>query len=86
MRIVMEPIETIALFSGNGKIRPIKFRTTYKDGYDVIKIDRIVVQNEEKLAGNRMMVFRCQSNINGCQRVYEIKYEVSTCKWYLYKI
>lgn len=40
----------------------------------------------EKLAGNPMLVFRCQSVINNLNKIYEIKFELKTCKWILYKI
>jgi hypothetical protein len=41
---------------------------------------------EEKLAGNRMLCFRCQSEISGELRPFEIKFEWGTCKWFLYKM
>jgi hypothetical protein len=52
----------------------------------VIKVDRILFKEEEKLAGNRMILYRCESIINNMQRTFELKYEISTCKWYLYKM
>ena len=33
-----------------------------------------------------MLVFTVQKRINGTECLYEIKYEISTCKWFLYKI
>jgi len=33
-----------------------------------------------------MLIFTCQSVINGLEKRYEIKYELSTCKWFLYKM
>jgi hypothetical protein len=41
---------------------------------------------EEKLAGNKMLIFRCQSEIERELKPYEIKYELGTCKWYLWKM
>jgi hypothetical protein len=52
----------------------------------VIKIDRILLRHVEKLAGNRMLLFRCQSFYGDAERLFEIKYEFNTCKWFLYKI
>ena len=52
----------------------------------VVKVDRIVTRSEEKIAGNRMIIFRCQSEIDGLLKLFELKYELSTCKWYLFKI
>jgi len=87
MKVFMKPIEMIAWFTLDGCPRPIRFRMLQPDHSSlVVKVDRIVDQKEEKLAGNRMMVFICQSIIEGVQRIYELKYEISTCKWFLYKL
>jgi hypothetical protein len=71
----------------DGVITPIKFRIADEDKENrIIRIDRILDRKEEKLAGNRMLLFTVQSLINGCEWRFEMKYEFSTCKWFLYKI
>ena len=45
---------------------PIKFRFLQGDQRQVVKIDRILQADEEK--------------------IYELKYEVDKCRWYLFKI
>jgi len=83
----MQPIEMIAWFTLEGTPNPIRYRITSTDSSNVVvKVDRVVTRSEEKLAGNRMIIFRCQSRINGLLKQYEIKYELNTCKWYLHKI
>ena len=83
----MEPIEMIAWFTLEGIPNPIRYKMTSADSSNVVvKVDRIATRSEEKLAGNRMIIFRCQSEIDGCLKLFELKYELSTCKWYLYKI
>lgn len=54
--------------------------------YKVIKVDQVIFAQEEKLAGNRMIIYRCKSKINNLEKIYELKYEIDTCKWFLYKI
>jgi hypothetical protein len=51
----------------------------------VIKIDKIIVKDTEKLAGNIMIVYKCQSLIDDTIKLFEIKYEISTCKWIPFK-
>ncbi len=86
MRILMQPIEMIAWFTLAGTPNPIRYKMTSNDTTSVvIKVDKVVTRSEEKLAGNRMLIFRCQSEVNGILKLYELKYELSTCKWYLYK-
>ena len=83
MKTLMKPIEMIAWFDMSGTPRPIRFRI---DGNIVQRVDMVMTITEEKLAGNRMKIYRCQSEINGAVKPFELKYELQTCKWFLYKI
>lgn len=87
MKIYMQPIDSMAWFNRDGIPHPLRFRIITEDQtYKTIKIERTITRSEEKIAGNRMLIFRCQGEINGLLKVFELKYEVSTCKWYLYKL
>ena len=87
MKVIAKPIEMIAWTDTKGNINPVRFRIANKDeSISVIKIDKVICVDKEKLAGNNMLVFKCQSLIVGVGRLYEIKYELSTCKWILFKI
>jgi len=87
MKVLMKPIEMIAWFTQDGLPTPVRFRMEQPDGsYIVIRVARTITRKEEKLAGNPMIIFTCQSIINGVEKLYEIRYELKTCKWYVYKI
>jgi len=86
MKIINQPIEVIAWFLDTGVICPVKFRLKTSEGLQVYKVEKIVAKTMEKLAGNKMMVFQCQSDIDGVLRQFEIKYEVDTMRWVLFKI
>jgi hypothetical protein len=87
MKVIAKPIDMVAWFTKDGLPSPVRFRLELEDETQkTIKIDRIIHKDVEKLAGNNMIVYRCQSQINGAERVYEIKYELSTCKWILFKM
>lgn len=86
MKIINQPIEVIAWFLDTGVICPVKFRLKTREGLQVYKVEKILTKTTEKLAGNRMMVFHCQSDIDGVLRPFEIKYEVDTMRWVLFKI
>jgi hypothetical protein len=87
VKILMQSVDMICWTTKDGVISPIKFRISDSQKENkVIRIDRVISRKEEKLAGNRMMVFTVQSTINDTVCLYEIKYEMSTCKWFLYKI
>ena len=76
----------IAVFNTDGIPTPIKFKYCEDEGETVVKVDKVILRETERFAGNNMIVFRCQSLINHIQKVYEIKYELATCKWMLFKI
>ena len=87
MKIVAKPIDVMGKFNKEGILTPIKFKITGEDEGEVtIKVDRVLTRELEKLAGNKMFVYKCQSTINGIEKVYELKYSLETCKWMLFKI
>lgn len=87
MKILAKPIEVISYTDSKGDVRPLRFKLQMEDEtIKVIKVDKVIVKETEKLAGNHMIVFKCQSLIDDVQKQFEIKYELNTCKWILYKI
>lgn len=86
MKIVAKPIEMIAWFTKEGLPHPIRFRIIDEDTLQIIKVDKIILRDKEKIAGNQFIIFNCQSNINGFEKIYQLKFETDTCKWILFKI
>ena len=87
MKVVARPIEVVSWTDTKGNINPVRFKIVNEDeSISVVKIDKVLTIDREKLAGNLMLVFKCQSVVNGADKLYEIKYELSTCKWILFKI
>lgn len=87
MKILTKPIEVVSVTDFKGNITPVRFK--YLDEQEsnvVIKIDRVIFSEKERLAGNYMMLYRCRSLIDDVEKVYEIKYELASCKWILYKM
>ena len=80
MKIVNENIKVLASFKADGTIIPLRFK---REDDKTIQIDKIVKTHDEMLAGNHRIVFTCMQNEKD---LYEIKYEVDTQKWYLFKI
>ena len=87
MKILMKSVDMICFNSSEGVITPIKFRIR-EEGQEarIIRIDRIIDKKEERIAGNRMLVYTLQTTIDGIERIFEMKYEIQTFKWYLYKM
>ena len=78
MIILNQPIKVMAIFNTEGKIEPVKFRLNDK----VIFVEKVIKTYEEKTVGNKRLVFICQHN--NCD-IYEIKYELDSKLWYLFK-
>lgn len=87
MKVLMKNIEMIAWFTTDGHPTPIRFRLSDNElGNIVIPIHQIMYSEEEKYAGNKMILYKCQSIINNIYKVFEVKYEINTCKWFLYRM
>ncbi len=86
MKTLMKPVRMLAWASRDGIVTPIRF--LWNDGKCTrsIRVSHIVARYEDKFAGNRMLGYRCQEWIDGEEKVFELKFEVKTCIWYLYKI
>lgn len=52
----------------------------------VIKVDRVLFSEKEKLAGNIMYLYSCQSIFDNTEKKYELKYDIISCKWMLWKM
>ena len=85
MKAVSKSIDVIAFFEKDGGVKPLRFRISEDEEEKVIKINRVVNREIEKLAGNVMEKFVCIASVNGVERIFEIKYELLTKKWILFK-
>jgi hypothetical protein len=88
MKTVAKDIEVICHFDSKGNINPLRFKYQEKDGdeYKVIKVDRVISKFEEKLCGNKALVFDCQSFVDGIEIRFQIKFFKLECRWLLFKI
>lgn len=85
MKVVSKPIQMIAWFKKDGTINPIRFKLDEEES-KVIRIDKIIKRDKEKLAGKAMEKFVCSTCLDGVERIFELKYDISSCKWILFKI
>ncbi|MBU3216682.1 hypothetical protein LL033_17260 [Clostridium estertheticum] len=87
MKVLAKPIELVSWTDINGVIHPVRFKIANEDeSISVVKIDKVLTIDKERLAGNNMLVYTCQSVIKGSERLYELKYSFDTCKWILWKL
>lgn len=88
MKILAKPIEAAVFFiKDKEKPQPVKFRYCDDDGIEhTIKVGKVLVSDETKIAGIRAYKYLCQSEIDGSIKLYELKYLISDCRWELYKM
>lgn len=86
MKVWMKPVDMISISSREGRLTPLRFKWMEGDGEPrVIRIQRVISCKEEKLAGNRMLVYVVETLTEDTVRIFEMKYEPGTLKWYLFK-
>ncbi len=87
MKLLRKPIEILTTFDSEGNGRPVRFRflNDYSE-YTLIKVDRVVKKELDKFAGNTMVKYTCESCIEGERKLFELRHEINTSKWFLYKI
>ena len=87
MKLLMKPIDAIVVFKGSGKPLPYKFRYTDTEGISrEVYVKRILTAAEEKFAGIPVYVYDCQSDIEGAEKRYQLKYFIPGCRWELFKL
>jgi hypothetical protein len=87
MKVVAKSIDVVAWFDKSGSANPVKFRLEAEDKSEMMyKINKITKVEKIKLAGNPTIVFTCQGEVKGMERLFEIRYENLTCKWMLFKM
>lgn len=87
MKTLAKPIEVISWTEEDGEIRPLRFRMLNEEGErSVHKIRKIYSSEMDRIAGNKVYKFNCELHINGRSRLCEIRYDLDTCKWNLFKM
>lgn len=87
MKVLAMPIDMVCWFEKTGIPHPVRFKVAREDESEIIiKVDKVITVDKERMAGNDMLIFRCQSVINNTNKAFELKYELRTCKWILYKM
>jgi hypothetical protein len=87
LKTIAKSIEMISWTEENGKIHPLKFKLSQNEGENhIYKIRKIYTSELEKLAGNKIYKFTCEIVINNTIKVCELRYELDSCRWVLFKL
>lgn len=87
MKTIARPIEMISWTDFEGNIQPVRYRITSKEGclkeYKIVHVNRI---EERRIAGDKTLIFHCETVVQNQQRYCEIRYNTHLCKWLMFKI
>lgn len=90
MKVINKPIEMIARYDIRGVPSPYRFRMITEDeSRKVIQVNRIIYQERVKElfpSKQYCYIFLCSSVDGGLMIEYELKFQIETCKWVLYRM
>ena len=88
MKIVSKPIKAIAVFEyDDGTPMPYKFKIMEDSEEEItVQVNKIFGHERKRIAGIESIIYKCQSVFGNIERIYELKYMVSECRWVLYNI
>ena len=87
MKTIAKPIEMISWTEEDGRIHPVKFKiTTHEGERQVYRVLQIYTTELDRVAGNKVYRFTCEIAINAIIKLCEIRYDLDSCRWVLFKI
>ncbi len=85
-QIIDYPVQMISVFSTLGDVKPLRFK--YEDPeHQIITVDvgNILAHKELTMGPGGSIIYTCESEIDGRNRLYEVRYQIGTHKWILTK-
>lgn len=87
MKTLAKAIEMISWTEESGRIHPVRFKIESATGEKLVyAILRVHTMELDRIAGNKLYRFICEIELNQTLRLCELRYEIETCRWYLFKL
>lgn len=87
MKTIAKPIQMVNWMDEDGSIYPVRFKILDEEGNGkVVKVSKMYKVDKTKIAGNKTYTFMCEITLNNTRRVCEIRYDLETCRWMLFKV
>lgn len=90
MKLINKPIEIALIQDKQGITTPLRFQVETKEEEKIaIQIQQILFMEKIKdpfVPRQHCIIYRCKSIIQDVTREYELKYDIESCKWYLYRM
>lgn len=80
------PIQMICGMDTTGSITPIRFRfQTDEKTIETVQVQEVMTRDEKNYVGIREKQFICIAQISNLQRIMEIRYNVESQKWRIFR-
>lgn len=87
MDVILTPIEVVAVFSRDGRVSPLRFRIILDEfGYQTITVGSISRRRRERIGKSLIDIYTCTGIVSGTERLFELKHELATGEWALYRM
>lgn len=87
MEVYLRPIEAVVGFDRSGRLSPVRFRIfDDESNWTTVYIKSIVRRRREKIGREFIEIYTCTGLFNGAEKYFELRFEISTCKWSLYRM
>jgi len=87
MNILFKPVEVIVSCTKKDIRRPLYLRIALNDeNLKTINVDKVLTKGNEKIKNNNGISYRCNSLIEGSVLFYELKFELSSSRWKLWRM
>lgn len=83
----IRPIDVISMCSAGGEIRPLRLRLEDEEHRLLrIDVDEVISIKRIQYVGIEAQVFLCRANVEGRNRVFELRYTIRTHSWSLLRM
>ena len=86
MKIIAKPIQVIACFFPGKDPIPYKFKIEEEQERIEVRVEKILLVEEQMLAGIESIVYTCQSQMHNRNTRFDLKYIKQDCQWELYRM
>lgn len=87
MEVLLIPIEVVATFTRDGCITPVRFRVILDDaGTQTIPVSQILRRRRERTGKTFIDIYTCSGQVQDRERGFELKYDIATGEWSLYRM
>ncbi|NDL67384.1 hypothetical protein [Anaerotalea alkaliphila] len=87
MKTLAKPIQMISWTESDGRIHPLRFKVEEEGGAcRVFRILGLHSTEPDRVAGNKVLKFVCGIVVDGTEKVCELRYDLDSCRWILFKL